>query len=639
MTKEKFFLLTITIPDQPSREIFVADEILAGLDPRNDLILVDPLVRAKHFHFFTETGNGGIKYLSLRYLGVDGITKLNGVYLQNNKVYLLENNDRIKVGRIEISTSSKTMTAPALRQVSANKVNFKSIAINSTHRPLAPKMEYLKVPAELPVLKKPKLQGELRLKSFSDGLKLIPFKFYAFLVNVVLTFFILAFLIPHFDFLEKAFELLLPISNFLVENLFTKYPALYRGHTLSLIEFFICYHFFMIASSLVFAITPGEFLIGLRPISLNSNFLLRRIKGYFYNLINVFTLPLILFDIPCYRGQTIKEIVTFTHKEISMSFRSKISRKIIIPMFSVAALLSPLVLKAPFNTLVFKEVDYSPSFINANTTNLSTYSHYFGITIDTEISNSIKILPAFEKNKLGITLYDLKNNKQLIISEMGRRPHSQSLFKLRYANPLASFHLSDTLLDQEILKNALIDSFNLKHDQSLLSNLLDLIFKAEHLNHLSPTDSIFVNPFEMKNPFVKMTSGSHLNEQVLFFYNPRETIEFKIYLKGESEQTSLLPEIFTKSFLSPARYYQGTSNKLKDPQILEVLEAFELGNYQTLLTYYINEAKKSQADKLTASSVLWRNFLINNINQTKNALSGDKNKNIEKSFDDIIKTL
>jgi len=648
MNQEIFFVLTTTIPDQLHREIIVVDEIMAGLDPRNDLILVDPLVRAKHFHFFSKTDHDGIKFLSLRYLGVDGITKLNGIFLQNSKVYLLENNDYIKVGRIEIRISIKDIFPPPLRKVSSSKFNFKTELISPVSHAHVSKIEYLKKSAvsfninsdinsapnrsEIKKLQNPQLH-----KTFKNGLALIPFKFYAFLVNIVMSFFILAFLIPKFAFLEKVYELLFPISRFLEEIILKKYHELNLGHTLSLIEFFICYHFFMISSGLAFATTPGEFLIGLRSMRANSNFLLRRIKSYFYHLLNIVALPLILFDIPLYRARTLKEIITFTTKEILPSANFKLSRKIIIPLLTIAALLSPLALKAPFNTLAIKELDYIPSYVDVNTSNIISSSQYFGCSIETEINNNIKILPFLEKNKLGLSFYDLKSNNQLILREVNRRAHSMSLFRLRYANPLVSFNMPKNMMDQEILKNALVESFELKQDHFSTFKLTSSIFKTMHLNNLPPADSIFVNSFENKNPFVKISSGKRLNEGILLFFTPKETIEFKISLQGASRLTSLLPEIITTSFLSPARYYQATLNRPKDPQILEALEAFELGDDQTLLTYYNNEAKKSHANKDTANNNLWREYLIKNINQTKIALSN--NKNIEKSLDDIIKSL
>ena len=64
------------------------------------------------------------------------------------------------------------------------------------------------------------------------------------------------------------------------------------------------------------------------------------------------------------------------------------------------------------------------------------------------------------------------------------------------------------------------------------------------------------------------------------------------------------------------------------------MEAFQREDYQTILTYYIIEAKKGQG-----KSNEWKEFFLKNLLQTKNAMSGPINKNINKSFDDIINTL
>jgi hypothetical protein len=92
--------------------------------------------------------------------------------------------------------------------------------------------------------------------------------------------------------------------------------------------------------------------------------------------------------------------------------------------------------------------------------------------------------------------------------------------------------------------------------------------------------------------------------------------------------------------LTPLRFDQSSHNGLKDPEILEALDAFERSNYQTLLTYYIKEAKKAQEKQ----NPEWQAFIKNNLKQTKGALFEDGTRkgltrNIEKSFDDIINTL
>ena len=51
LTTELQFTLDVRVPDAPPRKYEVQDRLLAGIDPRNDLILIDPKVKTKHFLF------------------------------------------------------------------------------------------------------------------------------------------------------------------------------------------------------------------------------------------------------------------------------------------------------------------------------------------------------------------------------------------------------------------------------------------------------------------------------------------------------------------------------------------------------------------------------------------------------------
>lgn len=92
------FILETRIPDQSPRKIEVIDRVLAGIDPRNDLILIDPKIKTKHFLFRKRDD-----LLSVHYLGQDADTTLNTLRLEKGKVYLLEQGDILKVGKIEIA--------------------------------------------------------------------------------------------------------------------------------------------------------------------------------------------------------------------------------------------------------------------------------------------------------------------------------------------------------------------------------------------------------------------------------------------------------------------------------------------------------------------------------------------------------
>jgi hypothetical protein len=160
------------------------------------------------------------------------------------------------------------------------------------------------------------------------------------------------------------------------------------------------------------------------------------------------------------------------------------------------------------------------------------------------------------------------------------------------------------------------------------------LFKDLFLSNFRSLDNFLLNSFDKKNPAIKISASA--KEEKVFLFGRKEIIEFSLTVPKQSK----LLENFVSGVLTGLRFAQSSNEGQKNPQILEVLEAFERSNYPILLTYYINEAKKVH----DLDNPSWRAFFLKNVLQTKRALQEDKtrigmNKNIVKSFDDIINTL
>jgi len=108
----------------------------------------------------------------------------------------------------------------------------------------------------------------------------------------------------------------------------------------------------MISSSLLLGTTPGAFFIGLHPKSL-SNFVIIRVRAYFYAVLNILLLPLLIFDIPLIGGKTFKEVITFSEREVSYGKVAKIFRRAISPLLIVGSILAPTFLPVPYTSNFF----------------------------------------------------------------------------------------------------------------------------------------------------------------------------------------------------------------------------------------------------------------------------------------------
>jgi hypothetical protein len=615
LSKELIYTLDVRIPDNLPVQTDVLDTIVAGIDPRNDLILLDKKIKPKHFIF-----NRNDEILNVHYLGDDGDTFLNLHLLEKNKSYILENGDVLKIGKVEIiirqSLGLKRPISPEKRNSSFPSPAGEEIQLNVSPIPKA------------------EIIARKNSSTFDFlSIKLIPYKFYGLIIDFALTYLFLSYIIPSMGLLTNTQNLLSPFSEFITHLLIIQYS--------SIIEFFICFHFFMIVSSLILGNTPGAFLIGLHNTE-KGNFLSKRFKACFCAVLNIFVLPLIIFDIPVYRGKNLKEIMTFSKRDLKSTTIFNVTRRAMAPTLILASFLSPFFLKSPFNASVALKKNHSPKSINVHTTNISSYSRELGFSLNSELNNQFLLLPYFEKNKIGIVLYDLKNKNSLLLKEEKRIEVKEALFKLRYANPLASLTIPNNELEAEILKIKTMQSLEISV-ASLFKSFMQygpflanrFLFKEQFLHQFEKAeDNYLFNPFDDKNPAL-VIEGTGIGIKV-FIFARKEIIEFSLI----GPANSMLLENFSNSILGGLRYDQSTTDRLKTPQILEVLEAFERSNYSTILTYYINEAKKVQEIKNPS----WHSFLLKNLQQTKRALVEDKTriglkKNYVTSFDDIIKSL
>jgi pSer/pThr/pTyr-binding forkhead associated (FHA) protein len=659
---ELLFTLDVRVPDQAPRKLEVVDRVLAGIDPRNDLILIDPKVKTKHF-LFRKRNN----ILSVHYLGADNQTFLNGLPLERGKLYLLEKGDILKVGKIEIIIRRETGISKPVSLANANLPLTESLS--EEHEEFAEEVRHTEVenktvgPEEnersaeiedeenVVFTPMPKPSGKVDLKietkkepifNFST-IRLVPYKFYGFVIDIAVTYALLGFVFPILGLLSPVQDLLFPFTRFFNETVLLHYPEFTQLKILSVIEFFFCFHFFMLVGSLILGTTPGAFLIGLHHKDNYKAYLTIRFKACIYALLNIFLLPFLVFDIPLYKGKNVKELITFSEREMTTSRLFTLFRRALAPLIIVASLISPFFLRPPFTAPMTIEKPFVAKFKDPHTNNIISSSSFLGFSLKAELSNQLLLLPYFEKNKWGLTLIDLNAKKSLLMREENRISIPLALFKLRYSNPLASLSIPNEQMANEALKNKTIESLTLSLD-TLVKGLTEFgpmfangfLFKNDFLKNFSVQDNFMLMSFQNKNPAILLSSSNGKaknrsgSDEKVFLFGRKEIIEFTLSLPKQSKLRNQIVEL-----LSGLRYDQGTSDKLKTPGILEVIEAYERKNYPVLLTYYINEAKKAQA----SNNPEWRSFLKKNVLQTKNTLSGLANKNIERSFDDVLNTL
>ena len=219
---ELIYSIEVRIPDLLPIRIEVIDQILAGLDPRNDLILIDPKIKAKHFLFSHKD-----QVLTLHYFGKDGDTFLNGLALENAKNYILEKADHLKVGKIEIiihrelgtgkfSYHEKTKTNLKISELQSQDSLLKNLNESEHHTEHIAEHELENTGTLEAAAHKIVHHEKTNESNFGfSNVSYIPYKFYGFIVDLALTYLILSFILPSLGLMNGALNILYPISAYL----------------------------------------------------------------------------------------------------------------------------------------------------------------------------------------------------------------------------------------------------------------------------------------------------------------------------------------------------------------------------------------------------------------------------------------
>jgi len=99
MTIKKEFIYFAIIEQQNDAKLAyqINPKLTVGLDPRNDVVLVDKIIEEKHLEFCEVDGQ-----ISVTQLAKTGTTLINGKPLEQNNQYLVGIHDQIKIGQIRI---------------------------------------------------------------------------------------------------------------------------------------------------------------------------------------------------------------------------------------------------------------------------------------------------------------------------------------------------------------------------------------------------------------------------------------------------------------------------------------------------------------------------------------------------------
>lgn len=594
------YRLDVRLENQPPMKIDVVDSITAGMDPRNDLVLLGNKIKNRHLVFEKKGEN-----LALHYLGNTNQTFLNSLPLEENKIYLLEPGDKIQLTGAEIIIRSELVHVHETQKI-------KPVIFNSMSE-LTPET------ATDSIIYKDNPTGSMKkqihvrpniVETMDRGslLSLWVIKLYTLLVDAFITYLILVVGLP------------LVFANGFALSIFNYFSSLVFPHNAhSFFSFFIAWYLLSFAQTLVFGTTFGQFILGLRnnPDNTFGKLIFFRMKTFIFSL---FLLP---------AQNSVKNTLLF-----------KGIRKVGIIIVLLFILISPFLLPSPYNSNLTLVSSDQIGLKELHTRTIMSYSKDLSISLSAELPFRYYLLPTIKNaTKRAFQLIDLKADESLIVEEVDDISYESFEEQLEYGNPLYSTLHKSPLLDSTLKeKKALVESV-------LLLSPINLKESAKALG-----------PFFGSGVLVKesMMNGNLKNDMVLKTYLPETPILFLsstqqdfFYLFGpermrrfvaDSIHRGSLVTVFEQSIFT--KLIQDNSNPLKpnnqNVTLLEAQDAFLHGDEQTFLTYYVGIANSLSNVKIIHAEVDLTDkaklAVIRNIEAVQKFI---KNKNVYKSFNDI----
>lgn len=594
------FRLDVRLENKPPMKIDVVDSVTAGLDPRNDLVLVGNKINNRHLVFEKKGEN-----LALHYLGNTNQTFLNSLPLEENKTYILEPGDRLQLTGAEIIIQCELVHIHETQKIkpvifqSSNELIPETVTEGIIYRdnPTGSMKKQIHV--------RPNIIDNMERGSL---LTLWIIKLYSLVVDAFITYLVLVVALP----LIFVDHFALSIFNYFSSLLFPTYHH-------SFFSFFIAWYLLSFAQTLVFGATLGQSILGLRnnPDNTFGKLIFFRMKTFIYSL---FLLP---------AQNTVKNTLVF-----------KGLRKVGIVIVLIFILISPFLLPSPYNsnlTLVAHD-EFGIKELHSRT--IMSYSKDLGMGLSAELPFRYYLLPTIvNASKRSFELIDLKSGEKIVVSETDDQSYENLEAQLKYGNPLYStIHKSSLIQDSLKEKKALIESVLLLSPIHLAQNAKTLgpffgsgLLVKESLMNSNIKNDMVLKTYKPETPLFFLSSS----QQDFFYLLGTDRIRrFVVDSLNKGNLITVFEQaIFTK--LAPDSETPIKPN-LQNVTLLEAQDAFLHGDEQTFLTYYVGIANSLSNVKIIHAEADFTDqaklAVVRNIEAVQKFI---KNKNVYKSFNDI----
>jgi hypothetical protein len=312
-----------------------------------NIVIADPSVSPRHCTFQLQQD-----VVSVIDHGSMMGTSINGQKIPPGKSIILEENDFVYVGELEIKILTKNESLPPTPEVEEESVpDEEMIPVAPLKKEKTPARELAEKDSEEMIIKvkknkAPQVRSGYATNSIIRVMAVICDFLLAYSLYTVFSPFdeFRAFLNFVPELISEAFDwngIWTSIDKdygFIGEMLEDLYKAI--ANSFPFVPVFSAFFLIRLISTLLFGVSVSEAVLGVRGL---GNFLWKRVGGGLRVIIGMLTWPFVIFDISSIISRrTFKELITFTHTALSSKFAAVFSTILFLPLVMVVTLLAPL---------------------------------------------------------------------------------------------------------------------------------------------------------------------------------------------------------------------------------------------------------------------------------------------------------
>ncbi len=495
-----FFIQFDKLPGAPKHKL--KGEMIVGSEEGDIILKGKNRVSAKHCSLKVE---GDV--VCLTDFNSDSGTFVNGQEIRANKIFLLNVGDLVKVG--SISFTLKTDSPQELPAVDSHfekeekKPQLKSLENQEPEKNQMNELSEL-IPAneeEIDITQeKSKKKNKKRAGTWAS------FKAVAVFMDFLMAM-TLDTLIGPYLFYQQINSQIESILKALFEPLSKKTEITHEIFLLVVpyFKFVLLYFLIRFLGAIIFSVSPGQFLMGMRNFASAS---MGRASAVARTFIEILTTPFLIFDLPSlFNLRTFKEVITFSQVGIKYKAYTFIGITLILPTLALLALASPLYKGFQVrNSVDLKSYDPGLHFPKGEIQ--KSYSEF--LNLDLSYERTMKMYPFFElSEKKGkkqlvfkLRVYDSQNKSSAFFS-LVKTFSFKKLFQIAAEmNPLFHIHYPHV---NNYIKDVSSENKNFRehqwseNDKEQISREMQLVIEESF--QLSGQN--LINHIQKRGPFIK----------------------------------------------------------------------------------------------------------------------------------------